>query len=141
MATSRKPLIIMDPFPRTYHGIFRPAKRIWLEENYEMVVAPDGEALADERFTSVLDEAAAIVSLRTLERDELAIAPKLKVIFNPGGNFKQNVDYEYCADHRIHVLNLGGVYPRRIGSSGKERRSISSQGMRTPCRCIALRWA
>jgi phosphoglycerate dehydrogenase-like enzyme len=109
-----KAVVIVEPHPYRYHQIFTNDRRSWLEKTFNVVVAPDGEQLPEEEFEKYLGEAVAIVGLMELERDRLERASKLKVIFNSGGNFKQNIDYEYCFDHKIHVLNCGPAYAEAV---------------------------
>jgi phosphoglycerate dehydrogenase-like enzyme len=105
-----KPLIIVDPYPNTYTRIFTPSRSSWLERQFEVIAAPEGVPLEEALVDKYLGESVAIVGLMPLGKGRLEQAPKLKVIFNPGGNFKQNIDYGYCVDRRVHVLNCGPAF-------------------------------
>jgi phosphoglycerate dehydrogenase-like enzyme len=107
-------LVIIDPYPYTYHQIFTAPRSAWLEEEFEVVAAPDDGPMSAEAFDEHLGECVAIVGLMPLERDRLERAPMLKAIFNSGGNFKQNIDYEYCFERRVHVLNCGPAYAEAV---------------------------
>lgn len=109
-----RPVVIADPFPYGYSQILTGKSAAWLETNFHVIRAPDGEQLSAEEFDRYLGEAVAVIGLMDLERDRLDRAKKLKVIFNSGGNFRQNVDYEYCVDRRIHVLNCGPAYAEAV---------------------------
>jgi phosphoglycerate dehydrogenase-like enzyme len=112
--SGRRPLVIVDPYPYTYHQIFTPPRSAWLQQQFEVVSAPEGVPLDDGVLEEHLGECVAIVGLMPLGKDRLELAPKLKVIFNSGGNFKQNIDYEYCFEHRVHVLNCGPAYAEAV---------------------------
>ncbi len=109
-----RPLVIVDPYPYTYDQLFTPARSVWLQQEFEVVSAPEGGPLDQEVLEEHLGECVAIVGVMPLGRDRLERAPKLKVIFNSGGNFKQNIDYEYCFERRVHVLNCGPAYAEAV---------------------------
>jgi phosphoglycerate dehydrogenase-like enzyme len=109
-----KSLVIVDPYPYTYSQIFTTDRSSWLEEEFEVVAAAEGAPLEEAVLEKYLGECVAIIGLMPLGRQRLEAAPKLKVIFNSGGNFKQNIDYEYCVDRRIHVLNCGPAYAEAV---------------------------
>jgi phosphoglycerate dehydrogenase-like enzyme len=109
-----KPVVIVDPHPHTYREIFTPQRAAWLAQQFEVIAGPEGAPLAEGVLEGHLGECVAIIGLMTLGRDRLERAINLRVIFNTGGNFKQNIDYEYCFDRRIHVLNCGPAYAEAV---------------------------
>jgi phosphoglycerate dehydrogenase-like enzyme len=109
-----KPLVIIDPYPSTYSQIFTAPRSSWLEREFEVIAGPEGAPLEEAVLEKYLGECVAIVGTMPLERERLELAPKLKAIFNSGGNFKQNVDYEYCVDRRVHVLNCGPAFAEAV---------------------------
>ena len=109
-----KPLVLVDPYPYTYSQIFAAPRSAWLEQEFEVIAGPEGASLDEAVFEKYLPQCVAIVGLMPMGKERLELAPKLKVIFNSGGNFKQNIDYEYCVDRRIHVLNCGPAYAEAV---------------------------
>lgn len=109
-----RPLVILDPYPYTRDQIFTPLRSAWLQQEFEVVSAPEGGPLDAEVLDEHLRECVAIIGVMPLGRDRLERAPKLRVIFNSGGNFKQNIDYEYCFERRVHVLNCGPAYAEAV---------------------------
>ena len=57
-----------------------------------------------------LEDAVALIGQMDLPKERLKRAPGLKAVFNVEGNFYQNIDYDYCFQNNIHVLNCGGAY-------------------------------
>jgi phosphoglycerate dehydrogenase-like enzyme len=109
-----KPFVVVDAYPRTYDLIFSPERQEWLEEHCELLVAPPHGRLPDGELDEALARAVAVVGQMAFGTDRLARAPKLKAIFNAGGNFSQNIDYETCFDRRIHVLNCGPAFAEAV---------------------------
>ncbi len=109
-----KPLVLVDPYPYTYSQIFTAPRSAWLEQEFEVIAGREDASLDEAVFEKYLSQCVAIVGLMPMGKERLELAPKLKVIFNSGGNFKQNIDYEYCFDRRIHVLNCGPAYAEAV---------------------------
>ncbi|MBF9018020.1 MULTISPECIES: NAD(P)-dependent oxidoreductase [unclassified Oceanispirochaeta] len=65
-----------------------------------------------------LPDAFALIGQMDMPRERLLKAPGLKVIFNVEGNFYQNIDYDYCFEKNIHVLNCGVVYSKPVAEMG-----------------------
>lgn len=104
-----KKTIILDPHPRTVDLLFSKEKQRKLRAMAK-IHSHDGERMPDETLDRLLPEAAVIVGQTSLPRERLARAKALRAIINVEGNFQQNVDYAYCFDHGIHVLNAGGAF-------------------------------
>ena len=153
-----KPLVLVDPYPYTYSQIFTPSRSAWLEQEFEVIAGEEGASLDEAVFEKYLSQCLAIVGLMPMGKERLELAPKLKVIFNSGGNFKQNIDYEYCFDRRIHVLNCGPAYAeavaelalglaldlgRRISQADRDFRKVANgtfwRATPTWCRCTERR--
>ncbi len=104
-----KPVIIIDPHPRSVDLLFsksdlRRLRAFGSVQDYEGGRMPDAQV---ERF---LPETVAIVGQTDLSRERLAKAPRLRAVINVEGNFQQNIDYEYCFSHGVHVLNAGVAF-------------------------------
>ena len=65
-----------------------------------------------------LPDAFALIGQMDMPRERLEKAPNLKVIFNVEGNFYQNIDYDYCFQNNIYVLNCGVVYSKPVAEMG-----------------------
>ena len=97
-----KPLVLLDPHPRTRAMIFAPADWQRLEALVDVVTSETGAvdaALVDE----CLPRVSAVVGQTPLPAERLARATALRAIFNVEGNFLPNVDYAYCFRHGIRV--------------------------------------
>jgi phosphoglycerate dehydrogenase-like enzyme len=103
MAADDRPLILVDPWPRTLERICDPDTHARLEALGRLVVHEDGRMPADmiERH---LPEAVAIVGQTDLDAGRLARAPRLRAILNVEGNLLPNVDYAACFARGIHAL-------------------------------------
>jgi phosphoglycerate dehydrogenase-like enzyme len=107
MSDSR-PLIISIPEPRSLDLIFTPEDRKTLEAGYRIVAVTEAEGAAG--LAPHLPEASFIIGQPPLTRAELQTAGKLKAIFNVETNFLDNMDYDHCFAHGIHVLTTGKVF-------------------------------
>jgi len=97
-----KPLVLLDPHPRTRAMIF--AAEAWdrLQQLADVVTSDAGPveaAVVDER----LPRLRAIVGQTPMPEARLRRATALRAIFNVEGNFLPNVDYAYCFRHGIRV--------------------------------------
>ncbi len=112
--SSDKPLVVIDVYPRRSKELFTPERELWLERNCRVVAAPEGEPFAAEKLDEFLPDAVAVIGQVPFGADRLRRAPKLKAIFNAGGNFRQNVDYQLCVDQRVHVLNCRPAFAQAV---------------------------
>lgn len=97
-----KPLVLLDPHPRTREMIFAEADFARLASRAELVTAGDGP-LDDAVVDECLPRISAIVGQTPMPEARLRRAARLRAIFNVEGNFLPNVDYEYCFRHGIRV--------------------------------------
>jgi len=98
-----KPMILIDPQPRTTDMIFGSHAQSRLAEIAELVVFDTG-AMPAEMLEEYLPRADILIGQSDLPRRRLQQASKLRAIFNVEGNFLPNVDYDYCFSHGIRVL-------------------------------------
>lgn len=100
--------VLYDPDPRTTETIFSPGELAAFQSRYEVVEwrGEDREAFYAEH----LPETEILISQQAMDADRLALAHKLRAIFNVETNFLPNVDYEECFRRGIHVLAPGGVF-------------------------------
>ena len=106
---SDRPLILIDPHPRTMPLIFDAGTRRQLGGLGRLVVHDDGPMPAN-LLDRHLPEADILVSHAELPAERLAGATRLRAIFNVEGNFRPNVDYGHCAAHGIEVLSVGPAF-------------------------------
>jgi phosphoglycerate dehydrogenase-like enzyme len=108
-----RPLILLDPWPRTAAMIFSPAERVRLA-SLGSVVGLDDEAVSGRmdatRVEAALPEAQLIIGQTDLPAERLARAAKLRAIINVEGNFLQNIDYAACFARGIQVLGIGPAF-------------------------------
>ena len=97
-----KPLVLLDPHPRSRAMIFGDDDWTRLLAIADIVTCDDGrvdDAVADD----CLPRVTAIVGQTALPEARLRRAPCLRAILNVEGNFFPNVDYAYCLRHGIRV--------------------------------------
>ena len=104
-----RPLILIDPQPRTVSLLCDDETRARLEALGRLVIHEDGPMPA-EMLDRHLPEADILISHADLPAERLARAPRLKAIFNVEGNFRPNLDYAYCAANGVPVLSVGPAF-------------------------------
>jgi phosphoglycerate dehydrogenase-like enzyme len=114
--TDTRPLVISIPEPRTLDLIFTPDDLKALRGTYR-IVESEGEG-APSVLEQHLPEASYIIGQPPLPRDLLSKAGSLKAIFNVETNFLDNMDYDYCFAHGIHVLTTGRVFAIPVAEIG-----------------------
>ena len=97
-----KPLVLLDPHPRTRDMIFASADWERLEDLAEIITTESG-AVNAAVVDKYLPRLCAIVGQTPLPAARLERATALRAIFNVEGNFLPNVDYGYCFRHGIRV--------------------------------------
>ena len=111
-----RPLILLDPQPRTLDLICDAETRERLER-LGRLIASDDRPMPDEVIEKYLPEATILIGQTAMPRERLNRAPKLKAIFNVEGNFLPNVDYEACAERGVYVLTPGAAFARSVAES------------------------
>ncbi|MGH6943135.1 MAG: NAD(P)-dependent oxidoreductase, partial [Geminicoccaceae bacterium] len=108
-----KPLILIDPLPRTVAMCFDAAAQARLAELGRLVVHESGR-MPDETVERHLAEALVVIGQTDLSAERLERANKLRAVFNIEGNFLPNVDYETCFRRGIWVLNASPVFAQTV---------------------------
>jgi len=108
-----KSSIILDPHPRTREAIFSEADFNRLQSLARIHEWREGKMPA-EVLEEYLLEACAVIGQTDLPRKRLESAANLKAIVNVEGNFQQNIDYPYCFERSIHVLNAGIAFSQAV---------------------------
>ena len=111
MANSR-PLVISIPEPRSLELIFTSKDEARLRRDFR--IAEGSDSILEENIA----EAAFIIGQPPLPTHLLSRAKKLKAIFNVETNFLDNMDYDFCFAHGIHVLTTGKVFAVPVAEIG-----------------------
>jgi phosphoglycerate dehydrogenase-like enzyme len=109
-----KPLIVIDPQPRSLEEIFEA--KIWtrLEALGELAIHEGSGRMPAERFESYLPQMALLIGQSNMPNARLDRASKLRAIINVETNFLQNVDYDVCFERGIHVLAPGSAFAKPV---------------------------
>jgi phosphoglycerate dehydrogenase-like enzyme len=110
------PLILVDPLPRTLDVICTPATRARFNGLGHVVLHESGP-MPDAMVDEYLPEATLLVGQTRMDTARLQRAGKLKAIINVETNFTDNIDYEYCFSHGIHVLTPGSAFADVVAES------------------------
>ena len=100
--------VLYDPDPRTTDDIFSPDALAAFRSRYEVTEWQGQDR--DAFYAEHLPGTEILVSQQAMGADRLALAPKLRAIFNVETNFLPNIDYEECFRRGIPVLAPGGVF-------------------------------
>ncbi len=111
-----RPLILVDPQPRTLGLICDEETRAKLESLGQLVVHEDSP-MPDAMIDTYLPEAAIVIGQTRLDRRRLERAHKLKAIINIETNFTDAIDYDYCFQKGIHVLTPGSAFADAVAES------------------------
>jgi phosphoglycerate dehydrogenase-like enzyme len=109
-----KPLIVIDPQPRSLEEIFEP--NIWarLKDLGELAIHEGPGRMPADRFESYLPNVALLIGQSDMPKSRLDRAPKLRAIINVETNFLQNVDYDACFERGVHVLAPGSAFAKPV---------------------------
>ena len=107
-----KPIIILDPSPRTMDILFSKENLKFLKNNFTLLKAP--ESNKKNFYIKNLPHAQYIFGQPNLPTELLKTQTKLKAIFNVESNFMDNMDYDYCFKNNIHVLATSPVFAQPV---------------------------
>lgn len=99
-----RPLIFLDPFPRTEAMVWDAATRAAVEEMGE-VTAHFGSRAPDALVERILPDVAVIVGQTALPKERLDRAPDLRAVLNVKANWEPNIDYAEAHARGIAVLS------------------------------------
>jgi phosphoglycerate dehydrogenase-like enzyme len=111
-----RPLILIDPLPRTLDSICDAPTRRRLESLGRLVISED-RAMPAETVDKHLPEAVLLFGQTDMPRERIERAPKLKAIFNVETNFLPNIDYATCRDRGIWVLSPTSAFADAVAES------------------------
>ncbi len=100
--------VLYDPEPRATEEIFSPEDLANFRTVHD-VIAWQGED-RDGFYARHLPTTDILISQQAMGTDRLALAPKLRAIFNVETNFLPNIAYEECFRRGIHLLAPGAVF-------------------------------
>ena len=110
---TRRPLVLLDPHPRTPAMIFTAADRARLDALAD-VISVDAGAVPDAVVDKCLPRVVAILGQTPLPADRIARALKLRAVLNVEGNFFPNVDYAACFARGIRVAVASPAFARPV---------------------------
>lgn len=99
-----RPLIFLDPHPRTEDMVYHAETRAALEAMGE-VVSHFGSRAPDDLVEEVLPRAAIIIGQTALPKERLDRAPNLRAVLNVKANWEPNIDYSEAQARGIYVLS------------------------------------
>jgi phosphoglycerate dehydrogenase-like enzyme len=110
------PIVISVPEPRSLELIFTTDDEAKLRREYTIVegLGPSATKVVEENIAV----ASYIIGQPDLPTELLRQAKKLKAIFNVETNFLDNMDYDHCFAHGIHVLTTGRVFAAPVAEIG-----------------------
>jgi phosphoglycerate dehydrogenase-like enzyme len=114
--TVNKPLILVDPVPRSLDVIFRPHARMRLEALGQLIVhdvGPMPDAMVDKHIA----DAVLLIGQTPMDTARLKRATKLRGIINVETNFIDNIDYAYCFENGIHVLTPSSAFADAVAEA------------------------
>ena len=111
-----RPLILVDPLPRTLELICDPPTRAKLESLADLVIHETSRMPA-EMVDRHLPDVSIIMGQTKLPRERLMKAKKLRAIIDVETNFTDAIDYDYCFANGIHVLTPGSAFADAVAES------------------------
>ena len=87
-----KPIILIDPFPRTMDILFSKTNLKYLKKNFKLITAPNKNK--NNFYKKNLPNAEYIFGQPNLPSSIISRSKKLKAIFNVESNFIDNMDYD-----------------------------------------------
>jgi phosphoglycerate dehydrogenase-like enzyme len=113
---SDRPLILIDPLPRTLDVICEPEVRRRLDALGRLVISED-RPMADAEVDRLLPETEILIGQTDMPKARLDRAPKLKAIFNVETNFLPNLDYREAQARGIWVLSPTSSFAAAVAES------------------------
>jgi phosphoglycerate dehydrogenase-like enzyme len=112
-----RPLILIDPLPRTLDLICDAQTRRRLEALGRLVVSED-KPMTDAEVDKLIGEAEILIGQTAMPAERLARAKRLKAIFNVETNFLPNVDYQACQARGVWVLSPTAAFAQSVAEVG-----------------------
>jgi phosphoglycerate dehydrogenase-like enzyme len=109
-----KPIIVVDPQPRSLNEIFDARTRARFERLGELIVYDGPGRAPSDLIERHVPEMTLLIGQTDMPKERLDRAKNLRAIINIETNFLQNVDYETCFQRGIHVLAPGSAFARPV---------------------------
>jgi phosphoglycerate dehydrogenase-like enzyme len=116
MPESKSKCIFLAPSPRIVADIFEEDDLLRLRALGDVVIHESGP-VTDAIFEESAARAEIIVGQIDLPESRLKRASSLRAVFNVEGNFLPNLDYAYCFQHGIRVLNISPVFAEPVAEA------------------------
>ncbi|MGA8439455.1 MAG: hydroxyacid dehydrogenase [Candidatus Sulfotelmatobacter sp.] len=116
MPQSKSKCIFLAPSPRIVADIFDEDDLIRLRALGDVVIH-EGGPVTDATFEEGAARADIIIGQIDLPESRLKRATSLRAVFNVEGNFLPNIDYAYCFQHGIRVLNISPVFAEPVAEA------------------------
>jgi phosphoglycerate dehydrogenase-like enzyme len=113
VTSSKRPVILLDPYPRSVDLIFDRRTRARLEALGD-VIWHDGAPASADHIDRHLPQASILIGQSALPRERLDRAPLLRAVFNVESNFLPNIDYAECERRGIPVLSTAPVFAKPV---------------------------
>lgn len=108
-----RPVVLLDPHPRTSAMILRAADRARLNTLAD-VVSVDSGAVPDAIVDECLPRIVAILGQTPLPAERISRATNLRAVLNVEGNFFPNVDYATCFARGIRVAVASPAFAQPV---------------------------
>jgi phosphoglycerate dehydrogenase-like enzyme len=116
MPENKSECIFLAPSPRLVADIFDEDDLLRLRALGDVVIH-EGRPVTDAIFEESAARAEIIVGQIDLPESRLKRASSLRAVFNVEGNFLPNIDYAYCFQHGIRVLNISPVFAEPVAEA------------------------
>jgi len=116
MPQSKSKSIFLAPAPRFVSDIFDEHDLLRLRALGTVAIHEAG-AVTDAIFEESASKAEIIIGQIDLPESRLKRATSLRAVFNVEGNFLPNIDYAYCFQHGIRVLNVSPVFAEPVAEA------------------------
>ena len=116
MPQSKSKCIFLAPSPRIVADIFDEDNLLRLRALGDVVIH-EGGPVTDATFEQSAARADIIIGQIDLPESRLKRATSLRAVFNVEGNFLPNIDYAYCFQHGIRVLNISPVFAEPVAEA------------------------
>src|SRR5256885_2076753 len=108
--------IFLAPAPRIVSDIFDQNDLLRLRALGDVVIH-EGGPITDAIFEESVANAEIIIGQIDLPESRLKRATSLRAVFNVEGNFLPNIDYAYCFQHGIRILNISPVFAEPVAEA------------------------
>lgn len=112
-----RPLIIVDPQPRTLDQICDGPTRARLEALGHLEIS-EPDQMDSRRLDDLLADAEILIGQTAMPAERLERAVRLRAIFNVETNFLPNIDYRMCQARGIWVLSPTAAFAQVVAEAG-----------------------